>query len=147
MANEFTNCIDQFSALGKNYCSSAKKVLPTMDMKKLVEIYEAGLSTSMSTVSEALKSQYNELSDDEKQSVDSAVASTGAVAMLQKANEWFGHSPITGTAVAAGANLFEKVKPLIKDWVGVQKGSTTEKVLDFIDKIIDNVKGLVSMIP
>ena len=147
MADEFKNLVGKFSELGSNYCANAKKVTSDLEARKILDIYEAGLSGAMSGVSEMLNSQYDDLGDDSKADVDKFVEASGVLPMINLANQTIGPNSLgTVAAVGAAAELFPKIKSIIRNLIDIEEGSWTDKGLNWIDKIVDNIPKLLNVV-
>ena len=147
MANEFKTIITKFSELGTNYCANAKKVTSDLEARKILNIYEAGLSGAMAGVGEMLNSQYDGLAEDTQKEVDKFVEASGALAMLDLANQTIGPNSLgTVAAVGAAAELFPKIKDIIRKLIDIEKGSWADKGLDWIDTIVENIPKLLNLV-
>lgn len=139
---EFASLLDDFAEFGDRYCANVKRVV-SPDLHQMIDIYQEGLSGAMDGLREVLTEEYEQLPIDARKQVDRDVHLSGATGMLRKANGTIGGESGPLMVVKAVSKLFPKIKKLIRDWIGVEQGSTTDKVLNFIDTIIENIDALV----
>lgn len=147
MADEFKTMIDGFKSYGKNYCANAKKVITDIESRKIIDIYDAGLSGAMEGMSELLNAQYASLPDDGKNVADEFVRLSGVLPMLELANKTVGPNSLNSVAAVSGAaELFPKVKKIIRGVVDIEKGGVLDKILDFLDTIVENIPKLLGLV-
>jgi hypothetical protein len=85
MADEFKTLMQGFTTLGTNYCANARKVITDLESRKLIDIYEAGLTGAVKGLNELVNAQYNGLSDEAKNAVDDFTRLSGVLPMLEAA--------------------------------------------------------------
>lgn len=147
MAGEFKTLVARFSELGTNYCGNAKKVTSDLEARKILDIYQVGLSGAMSGVAEMLNSRYDGLTDDTKKEVDDFIKMSGSLPMLDLANKTIGpNSLATVAAVGAAAELFPKIKDIIRSVIDIEAGGWLDKGLNWIDRIIENIPKLLNVV-
>ena len=147
MADEFKTLLKDFSTLGTNYCQNAKKVTSDLEARKILDIYEVGLSGAMNGVSQMLTVQFDGLPEATRKEVDTYVGTMGVLPMLSMANETIGPNSLrTVDAVSAAMELFPKIKSIIRSVLNIEKGSWTDKGLEWIDTIIENIPKLLNFI-
>jgi hypothetical protein len=139
---EFLTVLRDFSEFGERYCANVKRVIST-DLHPVIDIYQEGLSGAMSGLTEVLTEEYESLAPDSKEQVNREVRTSGALPMLRKANGTIGAESGPLAAVKAISKFFPKIKKLIRGWIGVDEGSITDKILNGIDTIIENIDALV----
>lgn len=146
MAQEFKALLDEFAKFGGNWCANAKKVTPHLELKRVIDIYATGALKAIATTTDTLKAQYDAMPGDLQQDLDQSIGASGAIEMLQKANEFIGPgSGDTKQAVSETGKLFHKIKQLIKDYIGVEPGGKLDKVLGWIDLLLDNIDGILKL--
>jgi hypothetical protein len=147
MADEFKTLTEGFTTLGSNYCANAKKVVTDIEARKVIEIYEAGLAGAMTGLNEMLNKQYQSLSDDGKVAVDEFTRQSGVLPMLEAANRVIGPDSLASiAAVGAAAELFPKIKSILRGLLDIEEGGWTDKILDWIDTIIENIPKLLGAV-
>jgi len=147
MADEFKTLMQGFTTLGTNYCANARKVITDLESRKLIDIYEAGLTGAVKGLNELVNAQYNGLSDEAKKAVDDFTRLSGVLPMLEVANKTIGTNSLqTIVAVAGAAELFPKIKKIIGGLFDIEEGGTVDKLLDWIDTIIENIPKLLGLV-
>ncbi|WP_124328517.1 hypothetical protein [Desulfonema ishimotonii] len=147
MADEFKTLMEGFTALGGNYCANARKVITDLESRKIIDIYETGLSGAMSGLGETVGVQYDALSDESKKAVDGFIRLSGALPMVEAANKTIGANSLQSVAAVTGAvELFPKIKKIIRQVLDIEKGGTVDKLLDWIDTIIENIPKLLGLV-
>jgi len=153
MPRELSTLLSEFPKLGANFCKNAKKLSPSSEVRKILDIYEAGLNASLAGLSTCLREQYDTLTSDQKKGFDRMVALSGALPMLKKANEIIGeHSIADREVLVTASGIFEKIKEIIRDILEyiIGPGEITElikRLLKWIDMIIENITGAIKEKP
>lgn len=146
MADEFKMLMQGFTTLSTNYCANARKVITDHESRKLIDIYETGLTGAVKGLNEVISAQYNGLSDEARKAVDELTRLSGVVPMLDLANKTIGANSLqTVVAVAGAAELFPKVKKIIRDLFDIEEGGNVDKLLNWIDTIIENIPKLLGL--
>lgn len=146
MANEFNTMLDQFAQFTGNYCANARKVVSHLELKRMVDVYQAGATKSVASLTENMKAMYTDLPDNDKAVLDGNVANSGGIEMLQSANQFIGpNSADSATAVKESGKLFHKIKQIITDYVGIDPNGWTKKLLDQIDTWLGNIDAIVGL--
>lgn len=146
MASEFKSFLAEFSRLANNYCENAKRIALTPDDAKLVEIYQAGLTTACEGLRRALSNEYDSAPREWRRQADEYVALTGALQMFKTANERIGKGSMKSDgALSRAGGIFHKGKQVLRDIPGVLQFlipfiGGVSKLLDIIDLTIDNIR-------
>lgn len=147
MAGEFKTLVTKFSELGTNYCANAKKVTSDLEARKILDIYQVGLSGAMAGVGDMLNSRYERLTEDTKKEVDDFIKMSGALPMLDLATKTIGPNSLgTVVAVNAAAELFPKIKDIIRSVIDIEAGGWLDKGLNWIDRIVENIPKLLNVV-
>jgi hypothetical protein len=147
MADEFKSMIKGFSSLGTNYCANARKVTSDLEARKILDIYETGLSGAMNGIGQMLTAQYDGLPEATRKEVDNFITVTGALPMLDLANKTIGPGSLqTAVAVGAAVELFPKIKQLIRSAINIEPGGWVDKGLNWIDTIVENIPKLLQVV-
>src|SRR6202171_941859 len=87
MPGEFKDLVHEFANIGKNYCANVSKVVDDTEVRKVVSIYEAGLSAAMSGTADLLMSHFDDLPARQQQEIDRFIGASGGPQLLHAANQ------------------------------------------------------------
>jgi len=140
MPNEFKELMRAFAAIAPVYCDNMKQITEDMEMRKVVDIYKAGLTAAMSKTAELISSHFEELSPTQQQEIDRHVGASGGYEMLQAASATMQENFLGNfSALINISKIIELIKKIITNFVSLPGG--LGKLLRKIDLIIDLING------
>jgi hypothetical protein len=140
-AGAFAAFMAELADLGPIYCANVKRVLQDAEVRKIAEIYEAGLTSALSGTAAIFASYFSQLPASQQQEIDQFIAASGGQAMLQAANAVM-RDNFLGNAIALSSipKIVELAKRIIRNFVALP--IPLDKLLRKIDLFVDGINDL-----
>jgi hypothetical protein len=131
--------LDEFEQFGPTLAARAEELADDPDVAEVVSTYGGSLETASSTAAEEFRLQFREMGTRRQEEINRTVTQAGGQQLAQRGNE-----VVAGTTTVRGlgavSTIVEKLKWLLRELFDIS--GFLETVLQWIDKIIDNVVGL-----
>lgn len=140
MAKEHEALLNNFEALGENYCTNFRAILGKSETAKLLDIYEPGLSQGLGGLSKMLMAKHNAMPKKDRDAQNRIVALSGVLDMVKAANKMLGEGSIDSSyTLAFASELFPKIKRFLRLMHSIEENTEEDFTLRFIDDVINNI--------
>lgn len=136
MGEQLNGFLDEFAAIGPAYCANLKQNVDDTERRKVVDIYDKGLSSVMRSTAEILRTHVDGLPTSQQDEIDRFIGASGGRELLAAANSTLTTERLgTMDALSSIPGIIELAKKIIVNFIPLPAGP--DKLLEKIDLILD----------